>query len=258
MRRFAAPIGVVALLVLGLAQPAAARRSVTVRMTVHLRSDYTHTLGYTDDSDPECVSTSRGVSHVVADMPSDRPAVYTISRPPKGRGVIFQKHLGGAQREDLGVDMHVHMTRSQDGGGVTDCHGFQPYSSEGCGARSWIIRGQPQFVVEHGHPRLFLAPWETVDTLDRLMADDRWRRLACGYAGDADSYITQTYEPSTGAIQEGYYVPLSLSRLFAATPRRLTLRATSTFTLCCPTTSFDGGWTEVRTATVTIRKLRGT
>ena len=35
------------------------------------------------------------------------------------------------------------------------------------------------------------------------------------------------------------------------TPRRLTLHAQTSFTLCCPSNS-NGGWTEVRTATVHI------
>jgi hypothetical protein len=37
-------------------------------------------------------------------------------------------------------------------------------------------------------------------------------------------------------------------------PRHLTLDAQTSFTLCCPS-DYAGGWTEVRTATVTIRKL---
>jgi hypothetical protein len=245
-------IGVVALLSAGFVQPATARRSVTVQMTVHLNSDWTHMVDFTDDSDPSCVSTKRGTSHVVADMPNDRPATYTITRLPKGRGVLFRKHLGGPQREALGVDMHVAMTRSQDAGGYTDCHGFQPFPSDGCGSRDWIIRGEPHFVIEHGHPRLYLVPWETVDTLEKLMADDRWRALGCGSVSDADSYISQTYNEK-GVIQSGYYVPFSLPRLFAATPRRLTLHARTSFTECC-TNTYLGGWTEVRTATVTIRK----
>jgi len=245
-------IGVVALLSAGLVQPAAARRSVTVQMTVHLNSDWTNTVDFTDNSDPSCVLTKRGTSHVVADMPNDRPATYTITRLPKGRGVTFSKHLGPPQREDLGVDMHVDMTRSQDAGGVTDCHGFQPFPSDGCGSHSWIIRGEPHFVIEHGHPRLYLVPWETVDTLGKLMADDKWRALKCGDVSDADSYISQTYNEK-GVVQKGYFVPFSLSRIFAATPRRLTLHARTSFTECCPNLEF-GGWTEVRTATLTIRK----
>ena len=69
---------------------------------------------------------------------------------------------------------------------------------------------------------------------------------------DADSYISQTYNEK-GVIQKGYFVPFSLSRIFTATPRRLTLHARTSFTECCPNLEF-GGWTEVRTATVTIRK----
>jgi hypothetical protein len=252
VRRFTT-VGVAALLIAGLCQPATARRSVTVRLAVHLKSEYTRTIDFTDDSDPGCVLTSRGASRVLADMPSDRPSVYTITRLAKGKGVAFRKHLGAAQREDLGVDMRVDMTRSQDGGGTTDCHGFQPFGSDGCNTRSWIIRGEPHFVIEHGHPRLFIVPWETVDTLDKLMADDRWRELACGYGADADAYISQTYN-ETGKVQEGYFVGLSLPRLLATTPRRLTLRAQTSFTVCCPS-NFNGGWTEVRTATVTINKL---
>src|SRR5690349_140268 len=221
-------------------------------MTVHLKSDYTHSIDYTDDTDPECVVTERGMSEVVADMPDDRPSVYTITRLK--RGVLFRKHLGAPQREDLGVDMHVDMTRTQDGGGSTDCHGFQPFPSNGCGSRNWIIRGEPHFVIERGRPRLYIVPWQTVDTLDKLMADDAWRQRACGYAGDAESYISQTNNEK-GEIQKGYFVPFSLSRVFAATPRRLTLHAQTSFTYCCPSTNFNGGWTEVRSATVTIRKL---
>jgi hypothetical protein len=247
---------VLAFVLAGLASPATARRKVTVRMTVHLKSDYTHSIDYTDDTDLECVSTWRGMNEVVADMPNDRPSVYTITRLAKGKGVTFEKRLGPPQREDLGVDMRVHMTRTQDAGGTTDCHGFQPFPNDGCGSRNWIIRGEPHFVIEKGRPRLYLVPWETVDTLDKLMADDKWRHLGCGYFGDADSYISQTYNEK-GEVQKGYFVPLSLSRLFAATPKRLTLHAQTSFTLCCPSTNFNGGWTEVRTATVTIRKLGG-
>jgi hypothetical protein len=255
MRRVATTVGATALLIAGLAQPAMARRSVTVRVAVHLKSDYTHTIDFTDDSDPSCVLTKRGTSHVVADMPSDRPSVYTITRLGKGKGLLFSKHLGGAQREDPGVDMHVDMTRSQDAGGTTTCDGFQPFSSDGCNTYSWIISGEPHFVIEHGHPRLYLVPQETVDTLDKLNADDKWRQLECGYVADADSYISQTYN-ETGKVQKGYFVGLSLRRLFAATPAHLTLHAQTSFTLCCPS-NFNGGWTEVRTATVTIRKLSG-
>jgi hypothetical protein len=211
VRRSVATLVVVALVLAGLAAPATARHKVTVRMTVHLKADYTHTIDYTDDSDPECIVTQRGNNEVVSDMPSDRPSVYTITRLPKGKGVVFEKHLGAPQREDLGVDMHVHMTRSQDGGGTTDCHGFQPFPSDGCNSRDWIIRGEPHFTIEKGHPRLYIVPWETVDTLDKLMADDKWRQLGCGYDGDADSYISQTYSLTTGRIQKGYYVPASCS-----------------------------------------------
>jgi len=202
------------------------------------------------------VLTSKGTSNVVADMPSDRASVYTITRLAKGKGVLWRKHLGGAQREDLGVDMRVDMTRSQDGGGTMSCCGFQPFSSDGCSVRSWIIRGEPHFVVEHGRPRLYIVPWETVDTLDKLMADDKWRQFPCGYGADAESYISQPRDDRTGKLQTGYLVPFSLGRIFAATPRRLTLHAQTSFTLCCPSNS-NGGWTEVRTATVTIRKLGG-
>jgi hypothetical protein len=95
VRRFAGTIGIIGVFIAGLAQPAAARRSVTAQVTVHLKSDYTHTVDFTDDSDPSCVMTSRGTSHVVADMPADRPSVYTITRSAKGKGVLFEKHLGG-------------------------------------------------------------------------------------------------------------------------------------------------------------------
>jgi hypothetical protein len=78
----------------------------------------------------------------------------------------------------------------------------------------------------------------------------------CGYGGDAESYISQTGDLATGRVQKGYFVPFSLARLFGATPRRVTLHAQTSFTACCPD-AFTGGWTEVRTATVTIRKLRG-
>ena len=130
-----------------------------------------------------------------------------------------------------------------------------PFPSDGCSSRNWIIRGEPHFVIEKGRPRLYIVPWETVDTLDKLMADDKWHDLGCGYAGDADSYISQTYNEK-GEVQKGYFVPLSLSRLFAATPKRLTLHAQTSFTLCCPSTNFNGGWTEVRTATSHDTKAR--
>ena len=69
---------VLAFALAGVASPAAARRKVTVRMTVHLKSHYLRSIDYTDDTDPECVSTSRGMNEVVADMPNDRPSVYRI------------------------------------------------------------------------------------------------------------------------------------------------------------------------------------
>ena len=245
-------IGVVALLSAGLVQPAAARRSVTVQMTVHLNSDWTNTVDFTDNSDPSCVLTKRGTSHVVADMPNDgRPRTRSRACQRAGASPSASASARHSARI-LGVDVHVEMTRSQDAGGVTDCQRVQPFPSDGCGSYSWIIRGEPHFVIEHGHPRLYLVPWETVDTLGKLMADDKWRALKCGDVSDADSYISQTYNEK-GVIQKGYFVPFSLSRIFAATPRRLTLHARTSFTECCPNLEF-GGSTEVRTATVTIRK----
>jgi hypothetical protein len=86
------------------------------------------------------------------------------------------------------------------------------------------------------------------------MADDEWRQLSCGFSGDAESYSSQISDNRTGKVQKGYFVAFSLSRIFAATPRHLTLHAQTSFTLCCPS-DYVGGSTEVRTATVTIRKL---
>jgi hypothetical protein len=247
VRRSASTLGVLAVLAAVFAPAATARQTVTVQVSVHLRSHYTSTIDHTDSSDPSCVIVSKGTSDVIADMPTDRPSVFTVTRVR--HGALWTKHLGGTQRETLGVDMHVHMTRSQDMGGTTDCHGFEPFPSDGCGSRSWIIRGR----VDYGHGRLLIDPQVTVESLDSLMADDNWRMLACGWASDAEAY--DSYVQNGPVVQKGYEVSLPLTRLFAASPRLLTLHGHSTFTVCCPDTAV-GGWTEVRTTTITIRKLR--
>jgi len=74
-------VGVLVLLLAGLtASPAFGARSVDVRISVHLRSDYRFAYDFVDTSDPECPSTIRTSSHVVTDMPTVRAARFQIGR----------------------------------------------------------------------------------------------------------------------------------------------------------------------------------
>jgi hypothetical protein len=245
--------GVLVLLLVGLsASPAFARaRSVDVRISVHLRSDYRFAYDFVDTSDPDCPSTIRTSSRVVTDMPTVRPARFRITRF-KG-GYAFFKRGGGRQRADRAVDMRADMTRSSEGGSETPCFGFQPYPTVKCGKRSWALDGRPG-ITRNG--RLVLALEVPVfPSLERVMADDEWREGGCGYdSTQADVYITQTRNEQ-GRFTPPYWAPISVKRLFRPGRRTLRLRDTLTFTTGRANQQ-GGGYTEVRTVRVTIRKLR--
>lgn len=232
-----------------------ANRSVDVQISVHLRSDYRFAYDYTATDDPDCPITYATSSHVVADMTTDRRARYRIERFPTGGrpGYAFLKRLGGGQREALGVDMTVKMTRRAQGGSTSPCGGHHDYPQVNCTTRSWPAYGE----VGMGRGVFEVGIRESASIgIERTMELDKWRSGGCGYdTTHAQEYITQTRNLDTGKVKPTYHAPISIRRLFAARPRVMRLRARLPFEQGAPNQN-GGGSTEVRTVAVTIRKLR--
>jgi hypothetical protein len=244
--------GVLALLLAGAAAPPAAARSVDVKISVELRSDYRFTYDFVQTDDPDCPSTINTSSRVITDMTTVRPARFRITRLGPNRHA-FLKRLGGRQRADRAVDMRARMTRSTQGGADSPCNpGFRPYPTMRCGQRSWALDGRPGL----GRGRFVVSPEVPVfPSVEQLMKDDEWRQGGCGYdSTQADTYITQTRNEQ-GRFQSPYWAPISVKRLFRPGRRTLRLRDRHTFTAGAPN-QLGGGWTEVRTVRVTVRKLR--
>ncbi len=238
------------------AEPAVAggNRSIDVRISAHLISDYRFTYDYVDRSSSECPATIKASSRVVTDMTTVRPARFRITRTrSRGRTIyLLQKRLGGGQRGTRSIDMQAEMTRSTEGGSETPCYGYEPYPTAKCGTRSWALDGQP-----YVGPGEFLVSIDVPvhPSLEQLMEDDEWRRGGCGYDGtQADTYITNTRNEQ-GELTPSYTAPLSIRRLFRPGRRTLRLRDSHTFTAGRPN-QLGGGYTEVRTVEATVRKLR--
>ena len=248
--------GAVAVLVLVLAglpasQASAAPRSIDVRISVHLRSDYRFSYDYVDTSSPDCPQTIRASSRVVTDMPTVRPARFRVTRLAANRYAFF-KRGGGAQRADRAIDMRADMTRSTEGGSETPCYGYEPYPTVQCGRRSWALDGR----VGIGRGSFFLGPEvPAFPSIQKVMEDDEWRDGGCGYdSTQANEYITASYDNS-GRAKSPYLAPIAVKRLFRPGRRTLRLRDSHSFTQGYPN-QLGGGFTEVRTVEVTIRKLR--
>jgi hypothetical protein len=234
------------------ASPASgAARSIDVQISAHLRSDYRFSYDYVDTSSPDCPQTIRASSHVVTDMPTVRPAKFRITRFP--RGYAFLKRLGGSQRADRGIDMRADMTRSTEGGSETPCFGYEPYPTVRCGTRSWALDGRPGMARRVGFVVSIEVP--VFPSIQQVMKDDEWREGGCGYdSTQADEYITVSPD-NQGRVKSPYLAPISIKRLFRPGRRTLRLRDSHSFTQGSPDV-FGGGFTEVRTVEVTIRKLR--
>jgi hypothetical protein len=248
----------VLLLAGALAEPAlGANRSIDARISVHVRSDYRFAYAFTERDDPDCPITYDVSSQVVADVTTDRPARYRITRVrgPRGGGYDFRKHLGG-QREDRGIDTSVTMTRAAQGGSSSPCGGHHTYPQNACGTRSWPMASRVGVGREpDGSGFVLVSLDESNIGLEEGMALDEWRNGGCGYdTTSAQVYITQTRNEH-GRITPAYTAPISLRRLMAPRPRVMRLRDTHTFVVGDPH-RFGGGYTEVRTVEVTIRKLR--
>ncbi len=249
------PAGV-ALLVVLLAGPAAtpalgAARSIDVRISAHLRSDYRFTYDYVDTSDPDCPQTIRASSRVVTDMPTVRPARFEITRLARNRGYAFLKRSGGPRPADRAIDMRAEMTRSTEGGSETPCFGYEPYPTVRCGTRSWALDGRPSM----GRGQFLVSPEVPVfPSIEQVMEDEEWRGGGCGYdSTQADEYLTVSRD-NQGRIKSPYIAPISIKRIFRPGRRTLRLRDSHSFTQGSPN-QFGGGFTEVRTVEVTIRKL---
>ena len=228
-----------------------ATRTIEVRISAHLRSDYRFAYDYVDTSDPDCPSTINTSSHVVTDMTTERAARFRITRL-KG-GYAFFKRGGGRQRADRAVDMRADMARSSEGGSETPCFGYQPYPTVKCGQRSWALDGRPG-ITRNGKLAISVEV-PVFPSIERVLEDDKWREGGCGYdSTQADVYITQTRNEQ-GRITPPYWAPISVKRLFRPGRRTLRLRDTLTFT-SGRANQLGGGYTEVRTVRVTIRKLR--
>ena len=247
-------VAVLVLLLAGLpASPAyGSARSIDLQLSAHLRSDYRFTYDYVDTSDPSCPQTIKASSRVVTDMPTVRPARFRITREAGNRGYAFLKRLGGRQRADRAIDMRADVTRSTEGGSQTPCTGYEPYPTMRCGKRSWALDGRPsmgrgKFLVSLDVP--------VFPSIQQVMEDDEWRQGGCGYdSTQADEYITVSRD-SQGRIKSPYVAPISINRLFRPGRRTLHLRDSHTFTAGRPN-QLGGGFTEVRTVEVTVRKLR--
>ena len=245
-------VAVVLLLLTGLAaSPASgAARTIDVQISAHLRSDYRFTYDYVDMSSPDCPQTINATSHVVTDIPMVRPARFRVT-PTRG-GYDFLKRGGGRQRADRAIDMRAEMTRSTEGGSETPCYGYEPYPTANCGKRSWAMDGRPGI----GHGQFIVAPEvPVVPNIEKVMKDDEWRDGGCGYdSTQAQEYLTVSYD-NRGRLKSPYMAPISVRKLFRPGRRTLRLRDSHSFTQGFPN-QFGGGFTEVRTIEVTIRKLR--
>ena len=121
-----------------------------------------------------------------------------------------------------------------------------------CGKRSWALDGRPgmgrgEFGVSLRIP--------VFPNIQRVMEDTKWREGGCGYDRTAaDEWITVS-EDDQGRVKSPYVAPVAIKRLFRPGRRTLRLRDSHTFTAGKPN-QIDGGFTEVRTVEVTIRKLR--
>ncbi len=224
-----------------------------MQISAHLRSEYRFTYDYVDTSSPDCPQTIRASSHVVTDMPTVRKARFRITRVPGNRGgYAFLKRLGGRQRADRAIDMRADMTRSTEGGSETPCYGYEPYPTVRCGSRSWAMDGRPG--IGRGRFAVILEV-PVVPNIQQVMKDDEWRDGGCGYdSTQAHEYITVSPD-NQGRVKSPYWAPISVKRLFRPGRRTLRLRDSHTFTQGYPN-EFGGGFTEVRTVEVTIRKFR--
>jgi len=247
----------VAVLVLLLAAVAAspaygAARSIDVRISAHLRSDYRFTYDYVDTSDPDCPQTIKASCRVVTDMPTVRPARFRITRVAGSQGFAFLKRGGGRQRADRAIDMRADMTRSTEGGSETPCTGYEPYPTVRCGKRSWALDGRPLM----GRGQFLVSPEVPVfPSIQQVMKDDEWRQGGCGYdSTQADEHLTVSPD-NQGRVKSPYIAPIAIKRLFRPGSRTLRLRDSHSFTQGSPN-QIGGGFTEVRTVEVTIRKLR--
>jgi hypothetical protein len=247
----------VAALVAGLAAtPAfAGGQSVDVRISAHLRSDYRFAYDFVDTSSPDCPETINTSSRVVTDMTTVRPTRFRITRLNLRGRVVYQfVKRGGGPRLTRWLDMRATMTRSTQGGSSTPCFGTHTYPTVKCGTRTWALDGQPgittvtrDFVVA-----ITVPPFPS---LERFMADEEWRDGGCGYDGtQANEYITVSRD-NAGRIKSPYLAPVSVRRLFRPGPRTLRLRDEHPFTQGRPDQP-GGGFTEVRTVEITVRKLR--
>ena len=247
-------LAVLVLLLVGLsASPASgAARSIDVKISVHVRSDYRFSYDYVDRTDPECPQTIRTSSRVVTDMPTVRPARFRVSRIASSGGYDFVKRLGGRQRAIGAVDMRADMTRSTEGGSETPCTGYEPYPTMRCGKRSWALDGRPAMGGGKFGVSLRIPVFPSIQ---RVMEDTQWRQGGCGYDSTAaDEWITVS-EDDRGRVKSPYVAPVAIKRLFRPGRRTLRLRDSHTFTAGKPN-QIGGGFTEVRTVRVTIRKLR--
>ena len=247
------PTGVAVLVFLlagAVATPASgAARSIDVQISAHLRSNYRFTYDFVDTSSPDCPQTIRTSSRVITDMPTVRPARFRVTRV--ANGFAFLKRLGGRQRADRGIDMRADMTRSTEGGSETPCFGYEPYPTVRCGKRSWALDGRPLM----GRGRFVVSPEvPAFPSIEQVMEDDEWRQGGCGYdSTQADEYLTVSYD-NRGRVKQPYIAPVAIRRLFRPGRRTLRLRDSHSFTQGHPN-QLGGGFREVRTVEVTIRKL---
>jgi hypothetical protein len=227
-----------------------AARTIDVQITAHLRSDYRFSYDYVDTSSPDCPQTIRASSRVITDMTTVRPARFRVSRTAAGHA--FHKRGGGRQRADRAIDMRAEMTRSTEGGSETPCYGYEPYPTANCGTRGWALDGRPGM----GRGRFFVSPEIPVfPSIQRVMEDEEWRDGGCGYdSTGAHEWITVSYD-NRGRVKSPYMAPIAIKRLFRPGRRTVRVRDSHSFTQGHPD-QFGGGFTEVRTIEVTIRKLR--
>ena len=80
----------------------------------------------------------------------------------------------------------------------------------------------------------------------------RWRLRLRLHAGRR---VPHGHADNQGRIKSPYIAPISIKRLFRAGRRTLRLHDSHTFTSGSPN-QLGGGFTEVRTVEVTLRKLR--
>ncbi len=241
--------------------PVATARTATVELSAHLHFNYGYNIDWTDTSDPECSSVTQGASRVTADITAVRPARFEVRTFGKQQ-YVFTKLLGGGQIDAEGIDMKVTEVRTTAGNqtlrSATEslCDGVTPFSTTGCGSRSWTLRGVP-FVLkrrEGGKRQLAISIEVTPQSEAEATADEQWRNAACGDDGDGDRYIITTENPLTRKVQAGYTAPLAPARLFSHPPHPFTITGTTRFTLGDPHGG-TGIFTAIRTTTVRIHTL---